>query len=70
MGDLLYVGRAVNNKLIVALSAIGAQKAKETEETATSIEQLLDYVATYPNDDIFLGKQYDACHTFRCGISP
>ena len=30
VGELLYVGRAVNNKLLVALSAIGAQQAAET----------------------------------------
>ena len=46
VGDLIYVGRAVNNKLLAALSAIGAQQATATEETATAIEQLLDYVAT------------------------
>ena len=34
VGALLYVGRAVNNKLLVALSAIGAQQAAATEETA------------------------------------
>ena len=49
VGALLYVGRAVNNKLLVALSAIGAQQA-------AAIEQLLDYVATYPNDGILFRK--------------
>ena len=44
------MGRAINNKLLVALSAIGAQIAAATEDRATSIKQLLDYVATYPND--------------------
>ena len=47
MGDLLYVGRAANNKLLVALSAIGAQQSASTEETAASIEQnfgLCDYL--------------------------
>ena len=52
VGALLYVGRAVNNKLLVALSAIGVQQEKTTEETAAAIEQLIDYVATYPNDGI------------------
>ena len=55
-GSLLYVGRAVNNKLQVALSAIGAQKAAATEDTAAAIEQLLDYVVTYPNDGILFRK--------------
>ena len=58
MGALLYVGRAVNNKLLVALSAIGAQQAAATEETAAEIGQLLDYVATYPDDGIIFRKSY------------
>ena len=45
-GELLYVGRAVNNKLLVELSAIVSQQAAATEETEDTIEQLLDYVAT------------------------
>ena len=56
VGYLLYVGRAVNSKLPVALSAIGAQQAAATEDTAAVIEQLLDYVATYPNDGILFRK--------------
>ena len=56
VGDLIYVGRAVNNKLLVALSAIAAQQAAATEDTAAAIEQLLDYVATYPNDGILFRK--------------
>ena len=43
---LLYIVREVNNKLFVALSSIGAQQAAATEDTASVIEQLLDYVAT------------------------
>ena len=46
VGALIYVGRAVNNKLFVALSAIDDQQAAATEETASAIEQLLDYVGT------------------------
>ena len=56
VGALLYVGRAVNNKFLVALSAIGAQQASATEDTVEAIEQLLDYVATYPNDGILIRK--------------
>ena len=37
VGALLYAGRAVNNKLIVALSAIGAQQSAATEDTASEI---------------------------------
>ena len=38
---LLYVGRLINNKLLVALIAIGTQQAAATEDTAAEIEQLL-----------------------------
>ena len=57
VGALLYVGIAVNNKLLVALSAIGSQQAAVTEETAYAIEKLLDYVATYPDNGILFGKK-------------
>ena len=56
MGVLIYVGRAVNKKLLVALSKIGTQQESETEDTAAAIEQLLDYVDTYPNDGIHFRK--------------
>ena len=56
VGALLYIGRAVNNKLLVALSAIGAQQVTATEATKYAIKQLLDYVATYPDDGILFRK--------------
>ena len=43
---------SVNKKLIVSFSAIVTQQAAETKEKADAIEQLLEYVATYPDDDI------------------
>jgi len=52
VGALLWYGRAIDNKLLVALSAIGSQQASATEATSSAIDQLLDYVATYPNDGI------------------
>ena len=52
VGALLYVGMAVYKKLLLALSAKGAQQGTATEDTAAEIEQLLDYMATYPNDGI------------------
>ena len=55
-GVLLYVGRAFNNKILVALNAIGAHQEAPTEDTSAAIEQLLDYVATYPNDGILFRK--------------
>jgi hypothetical protein len=44
--------RAVNNKLLVALSAITARQAKATVATEQAVDLLLDYVANYPNDGI------------------
>ena len=52
VGALLWVGRAVNNKLLVSLSVIGSQQASATKETNKTINQLLDYCATYPDDGI------------------
>lgn len=52
MGSLLYYAQAVDNKLLVALSAISSQQPKATENTARAAHQLLDYVATYPSDGI------------------
>ena len=51
-GILLYYARAVDNKLLVALSAIGSQQASATENTAAAVHQLIDYVATYPADGL------------------
>ena len=34
----------------MALNAIGMQKSAATEEMEKAISQLLDYIATYPND--------------------
>ena len=56
VGDLLYVVRVVNKKLLVSLSEICAQQAAATESIAAEIEQLLDYVATYTNDGIIFRK--------------
>ena len=52
MGALLYYARAVDNKLLVALSTIGGQQATASEKTKEAINQLLDYCTTYPNDGI------------------
>ena len=56
VGELLYVGREDNNKLLLALSTIRSQQAAATKETADAIEQQLYYVATYPNGGIFFRK--------------
>ncbi len=52
VGSLLYYARAVDNKLLVALSAITARQAKATIATEQAVEFLLNYVATYLNDGI------------------
>ena len=49
---LLYYGRAVDNKLLVALSDLGSTQATTTELTKTDLSQLLEYLSTYPNDGI------------------
>ena len=43
---LLYYTRAVDNKLLVALSTMGVQQAAATEKKNEAINQLLDYCAT------------------------
>jgi hypothetical protein len=52
VGSLLYYARAVDNKLLATLSVIRTQQAAATENTAKAVNQLLDYVATYPSDGI------------------
>ena len=52
VGALLYYAWAVHNRLLVGLSAIVAQQVSATEQTAAAIDQILDHVATYPNDGI------------------
>ena len=52
VGALLWIGLAVNNKLMVALGAIGSQHASATEDTNKAIHQLLDYCATWPDNGI------------------
>jgi hypothetical protein len=52
MVSLLYYARAVDNKLLVAISNIAAHQAKATIATEQAADLLLDYVATYSNDGI------------------
>ena len=52
VGSLLYYARAVENILLVVLSELGQKQATATEATNNVINQLLDYVATYPADGI------------------
>ena len=51
VGVLLYYAQAVDNNLIVDISAIGDQQASAIKYNLDAMTQLLDYVATYQNDD-------------------
>lgn len=52
IGALLYYARAVDNKLLVALSTLGTQQAQATTATKADCDWLLDYCATYPDDGV------------------
>ena len=67
VGALFWVGRAVNIKLLVVLSAIVSHQALATKEMNKAINQLLDYCATYPDygilywsSDMILSGHLDA----------
>ena len=47
---LLYYAHAVDNKLLVGINKLGQQQASVTKDTDADLLQLLDYVATYPNN--------------------
>ena len=51
-GSLLYYARAVAKKLLVGINYLVQQQSSATEDTNAAILQLLDYVATYPNNGI------------------
>jgi hypothetical protein len=65
VGSLLYYAHAVDNKLLVAFSAITARQAKANVATEQAVHLLLDYVATYPNDGIV----YHASNMILCAHS-
>ena len=52
VGAVLFYGRAVDKELLVTLNYIGTHQAAATEATNEAVPQLLDYLATYPNDGI------------------
>jgi hypothetical protein len=49
-GTLLYYAHAGNSKLLATLSTLSSQQATATEATNVAMNQLLDYLATYPDD--------------------
>jgi hypothetical protein len=62
IGALLYYARAVDNKLLATLSTLSSQQATATEATAEAVNQLLDYLATYPDD----GATYRSTDMILC----
>ena len=46
VGALLYYAIAVENKLLIGISSIGAHQSAATERTKKAINQLLDYSTT------------------------
>ncbi len=52
----------VDNKLLATLSTLSSQQATTTKATNDAITQLLDYLATYPND----GSTYCASNMILC----
>jgi hypothetical protein len=62
VGLLLYCAHAVDNKLLVALSAIAAKQAKATITMEQVVHLLLDYMPTYPHGDIV----YQASNMILC----
>ena len=50
---------------MTAVSVIGSQQSKATENTKRAVNMLLDYCATYPND----GTTYRSSDMILCGHS-
>ncbi len=50
IGALLYYAHAVDNKLLATLSTLSSQQATVTEATNVAMNQLLDYLAMYPDN--------------------
>ena len=49
MGSILYYARALDAPPLPALTEIGSNQAKATEETLAATKKLLDFVATFPD---------------------
>jgi hypothetical protein len=62
IGALLYYARAVNNKLLTTLSTLSSQQATATEATDVAMNQLLNYLTTYPDGSI----TYHASNMILC----
>ena len=60
-----YYARAVDNKILTALNAIAARQVNATETTEQTVNHLLDYCSSYPND----GITYHASKMILCAHS-
>ena len=49
VGCILYYSHAIDSPLLPALTEIGSDQAKATEETLAVTKKLLDFFATFPN---------------------
>ena len=52
VGAVLFFGRAAENKLLVTINSIVTQNAAATKSTNEAVNQMLDYLTTYPNNGI------------------
>jgi hypothetical protein len=69
ISSFLYYARAVDMTILHALNSIAAESSKPTERTMERVEQLLDYMHTYPNavvryyaSDMILNVHSDASY--------
>jgi hypothetical protein len=56
IATLLFLARAVNNMMLVALGTLAAAQTHGTEQTMQALIHLLDYAATHPNAAIRFHK--------------
>ena len=52
IGTLLFLARAIDNTMLVALGTLAAEQIKGTTSTMDAVIQLLDYAASNPNPAI------------------
>ena len=52
VGAPLFYDRAVDNNVLVALGTLATQAPTATVNTVKAVEQLFDYICTYPNNGI------------------
>jgi hypothetical protein len=69
VGSFLYLGRAIDNTILMALNAIANEQSNPTERTKERVLHFLDYLATHPNaivrfyaSDMILNVHSDASY--------